>query len=526
MLKILILFPNTSNEGVAPLAVASLSSIAKSKGWEVRYHETSFYEMDDSAYLGGCDERKKTGEFKSFKDSVFDIKPHELMQPDFNDLMSDYKPDILAVTANSLEYELFSDLMEKLPSISPKPFVFLGGCHATVDPEGSINNPHVDAVCIGEGEKPWGDFLDAYEAGEDVSAISNIWVKTKSGIVKNPMKSLMTREELWELPLDFSFFDDRHFRYVFDGNLFRRASLELSRGCPYDCTYCVNTGFKNMYKGLGKFVRVRPYENLRSAAKDLINDGIDMIQFQDESFFSITMRTLEEFCEWYGSEVRLPIMVQVRPESVIEKKVKLMADMNVPIQLSVGLESGSERILKEICNRRMQVEHMYRAFKLIQDYGIRTTAYTMIGFPTETREEVFQTIDLVRSLDLDVSIMSIFFPFKGTPLRDLCVEKGFISGDEPARSFTAGPILKNQPMSPKEIMDLRRCYALYTKLPRKYFPEIELCEKDYENHKELFQELVKEVNESFYKSWDITPRSLAANMLDTTSFSLHLGGTK
>ena len=203
-LKILIFFPNTSNEGVAPLAVATLSAIAKDKDFEVRYFETSFYKMYNSAY----DERKTTGEFKSFKDDVFNIKEHKYMQLDFNELMEDYKPDILAVTANSLEYELFSEMMEKLPPISRMPFVFLGGCHATVDPDDSISNPYVDAVCIGEGEKPWGDFLDAFEAGEDISQIGNIWVKTESGIIKNPMKSLMTREELWEQPLDFSYFDN------------------------------------------------------------------------------------------------------------------------------------------------------------------------------------------------------------------------------------------------------------------------------------------------------------------------------
>jgi len=517
-LKVLILFPNTSNEGVAPLAVATLSAIAKDKDFEVRYFETSFYKMYNSAY----DERKTTGEFKSFKDDVFNIKEHKYMQLDFNELMEDYMPDILAVTANSLEYELFLELMEKLPPISPMPFVFLGGCHATVDPDDSISNPYVDAVCIGEGEKPWGDFLDAFKAGEDVSQIGNIWVKTESGIIRNPMKSLMSREELWEQPLDFSFFDARHFKYVFDGTLYHRASLELSRGCPYDCTYCVNTGFKNMYKGLGKFVRVRPYENLKNAAKSLTGYGVDMIQFQDESFFSVPMRTLVEFCEWYDSEVKLPLMVQVRPETVTEEKVKMMADMGVPIQMSVGLESGSERILKDICSRRMNVNHMINSFKIIQEHGIRTTAYSMIGFPTETREEVFETIELVRSLHLDVSIMSIFFPFKGTPLRDYCIKEGFITGNEPARSFTSGPILKDQPMSPEEIMDLRRCYALYTKLPREYFPQIELCEKDYKNHQDLFKELVQLVNESYYQSWEITPRSLVENIMDTSNFSIRM----
>ena len=77
-------------------------------------------------------------------------------------------------------------------------------------------------------------------------------------------------------------------------------------------------------------------------------------------------------------------------------------------------------------------------------------------------------------------------------------------------------------MSPKEIMDLRRCYALYTKLPREYFPQIELCEKDYENHQDLFKELVQLVNESYYKSWEISPRSLVENIMDTSNFSLRM----
>lgn len=496
----MILFPNTSNEGVAPLAVASLAAIAKAKGCKVRYHETTFYEMYNSAY----DERKRTGEFKTFQDSVFDIKPREQLQSDFNKLMEEYKPDILAVTANSLEYELFTDMMKELPQISSKPFVLLGGCHATVDPDESIQNPYVDAICLGEGEKAWDDFLNAFKYGKNITQISNLWVKTKNGIVKNTLRKLIPQEKLWEQTLDLSYFDERHYRYVFDGTLYRRASLELSRGCPYDCSFCVNTGFKELYSKLGKYVRIRPFHSIRKAAESLKNYKIDMIQFQDECFFSVPMKVLERFCEWYGSDVRLPIMIQARPETVVEEKVKLMAAMGIPIQISIGIESGSERILKQICNRRMTIKSIKKAFKIIQDYGMRTTAYSMIGFPTETREEVFETIELVRSVNVDVSIMSVFFPFKGTPLRELCIKKGYITGDEPARSFTEGPILMNQPMSSKEIVELRRCYALYTKLPKEYYPQIELCEKDYENHQALFQELVSLVNESFYRSWDLS----------------------
>jgi hypothetical protein len=127
----------------------------------------------------------------------------------------------------------------------------------------------------------------------------------------------------------------------------------------------------------------------------------------------------------------------------------------------------------------------------------------MIGFPTETREEAFMTINLIRSLDIDNSIMSIFFPFHGVPLRDYCIANGYISGDEPARSFTETSILQHQPMTPDEIYNIRRTYGLYTKLPDSYYPDIEKCEKDYDNNVNLFSSLVNLVHTKYYKNWKL-----------------------
>jgi len=175
--------------------------------------------------------------------------------------------------------------------------------------------------------------------------------------------------------------------------------------------------------------------------------------------------------------------------------------MKTPVQISCGIESGSERILFEICNRRTRLHHIKEAFDIIKKYNIRATGYTMIGFPTETREEAFQTINFIRELDLDISIMSIFYPFVGTPLREYCIEKGYITGKERTTNFTDPPILKNQPMSPMEVYNIRRVYSLYTRLPEEYFPKIERCEKDYENNRELYNELISLMYTSYYRSW-------------------------
>lgn len=498
--KILLLFPNTSNEGVMPLAIAILSNIAKNLGYTIKYFETSFYKKEKIS----TEDHEKTGEFKSIdRKNFIELQPYENMQKDFNRLLNDYKPDILAVSASSLEYELFTEIIQNVNFETFKPFIIIGGVHATIAPDEVINNPFVDAICRGEGEKAWEEFLIKFKTNNDLKNVQNFWIKKGNKIHKNSLRLLLNEDELWESPLDFSFFDDRHFLYIFDGVVYKKGNVELSRGCPYNCTYCVNSAFKNTYKGLGKFMRVRPTENIKNAILQLINIKCDILYFQDESFLSIPYNVLKDFCSWYGKEIKLPFLIMARPESVKDDKVKLIADMQLPFQVSLGVESGSQRILKDICHRKSTVEDIKNAVKILKNYNIRTTAYTMVGFPTETREEAFMTINLIRSLNVENSVMSIFFPFYGVPLRDYCIKHGYITGNEKARTFTDKSILRNQPMSPDEIYNIRRTYSLYTKLPDKFLPEIEKCEKDYDNNKELFAKLVNILFEKYYNSWKL-----------------------
>jgi radical SAM superfamily enzyme YgiQ (UPF0313 family) len=386
-----------------------------------------------------------------------------------------------------------------------KPFIIVGGVHATLSPDEVISTPCVDALCRGEGEKAWEEFLIRFEARDNtLHNISNLWVKYEKNVYKNSLRPLLSAEELWDSPLDFDLFDDRHFLYFFDGVRYKKGNIELSRGCPYSCTYCVNSALKSMYSGKGKFMRVRPIENIKDGISQLLDIGCNMLYFQDESFLSIPYVILKDFCRWYQQEIRLPFLIMARPESVTEEKVKLLAEMQVPIQVSLGIESGSSRVLKEICNRITSVEDIRNSVDILKKYGIRTTAYTMIGFPTETREEAFMTINLVKSLDIDNSIMSIFFPFHGVPLRKYCIENGFISGDESARSFTDTSILQHQPMTADEIYNIRRTYSLYTKLPDSYLPDIEKCEKNFADNSELFNNLVNLVVTKFYKNWKLS----------------------
>ena len=486
-LKILFLFPNTSNEGVAPLAIGILSAIARAAGYRADYFETSFYKKRSSA----GEDRERTGEFKPFdRKKKIHLRSYDRLFSDFKKKLKDYKPDIMAVSANSLEYELFCDLVKDINLSASGTFVIVGGVHATIAPDEVIRNPRVDAICLGEGEEAWREFLTKFKLRKDISRIKNIWFKDGNNIQKNPIRPLLREDKLWQAPADLSFFNRRHFLKPFDGKLYFRCQSELSRGCPYNCSYCVNSTFKSIYRGLGKYVRIRSLDSFKAEVKRLVSLGCNMLQLQDECFFTMSYETLKKFCSWYARKVRLPLLIQTRPEFVTEEKVKLLADMKVPIQISCGVESGSRRILRSVCSRSATIDQIRSAYRIIKKYGLRSNAYTMIGFPTETRGEVFKTINLIREIKPDVSIMSVFFPFKGVPLREKCLEKGYISGNERTRTFTESSILKKQPMSSDEINNLRRSYRLYTTLPKEYFPEIELCERSNLKQKALYRRLV------------------------------------
>ncbi len=486
--RVMILFPNTGSDGVIPLAAGILSSIAKNAGCEVRYIETTFYNKSNTA----TEDHESTGEFRAVKGSKkSEYPPLTDFYADFENALISFRPDILAVHANSLEWELLRTIMENVSLPVPSPFVVVGGVHATIDPDSVVAEPFVSAVCSGEGEDAWAELIHAIHHGNDLSGIAGLWVRTGKEIHRNQRRQLIAADRLWNIHPDYSLFDGRHLLKPYDGRMRRRALIEYSRGCPFSCSYCVNSALKDSCKGLGQFFRVRPFENFQRGVQQLIQMGAEIMQLQDECFFYNTEGDIGRFCEWYGEEIRLPLILQTRPESITGEKVRFVSGMGIPVQISMGVESGSSRILSEICNRHMTIDSIRNAFELIHRYGLRSSAYCMIGFPTETRKEAFQTIGLIREIQPTVAIMSVFYPFPGVPLRKFCIDHGYMNGDEPARTFTDKTVLRGQPMSPDEIEGIRRCFRLYTKLPEKYLSRIERCERDFDNNRELFAELVE-----------------------------------
>jgi radical SAM superfamily enzyme YgiQ (UPF0313 family) len=490
MPKLLILYPNTANYAAISPAVAILGGIARQLQWEISYFDTYNYENPADSLQA----KEVTGEFKPGITTLNITQiPFERLAIDLQKRIDDFKPDVLAITCISYEYQYLMSFFPEI-RIPENTITIIGGVHPILRAAEVIQTGLFDLVSTGEGEGTFYEFLKRIETGGTLLDLQGTWHhERKTGkITNNPKRTLLDSDDLWRIDSEYGFLADSYFKYPFDGKIVRRFELEVARGCPYDCTYCGNSALRQQYRKLGKYVRRRPLDSTFKQFRNIISEhGIEMFYLSDECFLTHPVSWLKDFGRRYADEVRKPFIIQTRPETVTEEKIDILQSFKAPFfQVSVGVESGSERILSEICNRKTKVGDVIKAFDLLNRRRIRNCAFFMIGFPSETRTEIFQSIKLCRRINPTVALVSIFQPLPGQQLTELCIERGYITGKEPLVSFTGSSILKMPQISPREISNLRRTFLLYAKLPELYYPEIEKCEHDYENNLTLYHELV------------------------------------
>lgn len=488
-MKVLIVFPNTANWAVISMSTPILAGIAKEKDWSVDYFDTFRYEQATDSTM----EREKTGGVKPGLVKIQNVFfPMDQLVPDLQKTIDRVQPDIIAITALSHEFEFFMSFWHKIQK-PPESLIIIGGIHATIKSEEVIKTGSFDLVCIGEGEWTFAEILDrCSKEGQRIDNIpSTLYLNRDTGeITRNQRRPSIGSGELWKVKNDYSMYDDVYYLAPFDGKIIRRFIFETARGCPYSCSYCGNTALKEINAGLGKHVMVRPMDSIFEQLKESVtNKKIDVFLFADECFLAKPTAWLEEFAERYR-EIALPFIIQTRPESISTRNIEILKSAGAPLfQVSLGVESGTERILFDICNRKSEVEMIRNAFAILHQQQVRNSAFFMVGFPTETRLEIFKTIELCRHIRPSFVSVSIYQPLPGQKLTSECIRKGYITGEEPLAIFTSSSVLKMPSIAPEEIANLRRTFALYYYLPKEYFPDIGKCERDQDNE-ELFGQLV------------------------------------
>jgi radical SAM superfamily enzyme YgiQ (UPF0313 family) len=369
-------------------------------------------------------------------------------------------PDLVAFTATSVEWPRVLAMTEECRRLGVRHVV--GGSHATADPDSVIE--HADALVLGEGEGAFLDIMRAVANGDDLAGIPNTWVREAHGRIERCDRRPLL-EDLDRLPFpDWSLFNRMHYSMLFRpwtdpharAERQLRITIEGSRGCPYKCSYCCNSGFMKAYEGLGRWRREKSVDRLIAELVTcrMALGGMDRVVWVDEIFMTAPKR-VRELAEAYRRAVGVPFNIQERPENVTPEKTRLLAEAGLS-EIALGLESGDDNIRREVLNRRTREDVVERAFHVAKDHGVSTLAFTMVGMPGEDEAALLRTWNLLRRVVPDAARVSVLRPMKGTVLYEECVRRGLHDPVNDTRSYDDAPVLRHDVLDTPTIMRYQR----------------------------------------------------------------------
>lgn len=348
-------------------------------------------------------------------------------------LLKDLKTDLAALSIGCSSYfKTACAITAKIKKGLDIP-VLWGGIHPTISPEECIQQ--ADMICLGEGEEAMLELLTQMREGKDVSQIKNLWVKSNGRLVRNELRLL--RQDLDTLPFPDYSPEDKYYldqdQVSYGDPIYNECwdyMIKTTRGCPYQCTYCSNQPFNQLYSQRGKFIRQRSVPNVIKEllyAKECFGDRIRLVNFFDE-LFGLNLNWLEEFREAYKQKIGLPFGLLLHPLYIKDKEITILKDAGA-FGIGMGIQSGSVRVRREVYKRPESDQQIIQALEVMHKHHIQEINIDLINDnPFETEDDKRQALKLLLQMSRPFRIMSyslIYFP--GAEISDMALKAGLIS---------------------------------------------------------------------------------------------------
>jgi radical SAM superfamily enzyme YgiQ (UPF0313 family) len=378
--------------------------------------------------------------FKEFRWEVFrPVTPRE--EDLLLSLLGDLEPDLVGISlTSSLVADLAYHLADEIRSRT-KAKVIVGGAHPSVSPEEALE--HADFVCRGEGDEAIVELADAIAEGRSAGSIPNLWVRADGGIRRNDVRPLA--ENLDSLPFA-SFGDPDSYRIEDDRvdradpatriPLYHTAASRMA--CPFNCTFCGGPWLRRvLYAGRGQPRRYRSVGHLLEEIKQarLRSPGIQQVQFWDEVFAVRPPEGwLDEFCERFSREIRLPFSIWSHPGLVTEETTEKLKRAGLK-KVVMGVESGSQQVRREVLNRRETDAAILRSAEILRRHEVEVGYDFIVDIPWLTEENLRGTFTLIMRLPqpFEVGIHSLSF-LPGTAITERALAEKKISAEQVSRA--------------------------------------------------------------------------------------------
>ena len=361
-------------------------------------------------------------------DSTIDFKTYE----ELDRIIVDTAPDIVGLRCLHKYTDQFhhaSSIAKQLPN---KPLVIGGGPYPSAAPQETMEkDEYLDIVVVGEGETVFYDLISAYHNKKSFADVPGIYYRqngeVKQSKTRDPIQDLDSIPFPDWVKIDF----DRYKNIMGQAPVLRKmAPITTTRGCPYSCTYCHDLFQKRF--------RVRSAQNIVEELEVLHDLGVHDISVIDDIFNLYPKRVIEIFNLIIQKNLKFRFYYPngLRGDRMTHEVIDAMVEGG-SILFTYALESGSRRIQK-LVKKQLRFEPFYNAVDYTIKKGVMVDMFMMVGFPTETEEEAFKTLDFLMQWDeICFPYLNVLNAFPGTEIYDKMMEKGF-SDNEIKKTFAKG----------------------------------------------------------------------------------------
>ena len=371
----------------------------------------------------------------------------------------EYNPDVTGITVLMDQYAKAGHMAAKIiKDINKDIKTVIGGVYAMSNPKRVMEDKNFDYVVMGEGEYVFKQLIGNFSGACELPS-RGIALRKSNGEIENRghaafIKDLDTLPRpLYELIDYLSYannFAER--RSVDQPGAYPYARIITSRGCPEKCSFCQVPSLQ------GSYFRARSPDNICDEIEWLKNKyGIKSVIFDDDNMFTNTKRSKEMLRTMIKRGLAMPwTSLATAVFRLDEEMIDLMHESG-NTYIDVAIESGTERVMRDIILKPLDFERAIKMVKYARDKGIFVAANYILGFPTETWEEILETIAFSEKIDADYSKFFIAIPLKNTEMYDLALRTRTLLVDpvQAENMWTVGGTISSKHWSEDDLTILR-----------------------------------------------------------------------